>query len=350
MFFNTLILKIIQRTAGLLITAFLLHACSNTALREHTIQGSTMGTQFTIKVLLPANSPLIKHLSNDVNQRLEKLNQSLSNWQSDSELSRFNAYTSTQWQPLSEDLYNVMQEANIIHQQSQGKFDVTLSPLIDLWGFGPIKHTAYPSPSRIQSALKNVGQARLIQLKDTPPSMKKQQADVQINLSALAKGYAIDQLAEYLISLEIDNFLVEIGGDLRTRGVNIKGQRWRVGIEKPNDLGHSIQSIIALDNQSIATSGDYRNFFVNASGQRMSHIIDPTTGYPITHKLSSVTVINQTAMRADALATALLVLGEKEGLALANKHNIAALFIRRDANSRYSTSLSQTFKSLYPEQ
>ncbi len=326
----------------------LLQACdsSSSTLQAHTIEGKTMGTHYTIKVLLPKNSDLISTLPKQIKSTLEKVNKALSNWDKESELSIFNSSTSTDWQTISPYFYEVMQEADTINQQSNGMFDVTLSPLINLWGFGPGEYAINPSSEVIETALQQIGQSTLIKLKSEPRSIKKKQANLSINLSAIAKGYGIDQIALLLNKQNIKNYIVEIGGDLITQGNNINGQDWRVGIEKPNDIGKTVQSVITLHNMAIATSGDYRNFYMK-DGKRISHIINPISGYPVSHNLASVTVIAKTAMRADGLATAFLVMGKNKGMKLADQLNISAYFITRQ-DKNYQTSSSKLFKKQFP--
>lgn len=330
------------------ISLVILQACesSSTQREAFTLRGETMGTSYSVKIVLSQNKTILDTLSNEIETTLESINNSLSDWKSDSEISRFNQNTSTQFQAISNHFYQVMHEAMIINKQSLGQFDVTLSPLINLWGFGPQTNASQPTPSIINEILNKVDQSALLTLKDNPPSLKKQQADVSLNLSSIAKGYAIDQIAAVLRQHHIQNYIVEIGGDLVTNGMNLNEQAWRIAIEKPNDLGQSVQAIIPLHSQAIATSGDYRNFY-RQDNKRLSHILNPKTGYPITHNLASVTVIESSAMRADGLATALMVMGEKEGLILANKLDIAVYFITRHDLS-YKTSKSNAFKDLYP--
>ena len=208
---------------------------------------------------------------------------------------------------------------------------MTVGPLVNLWGFGPVpRGDTIPSDTEIREALQKVGYTK-IHTQISPPAIKKDRPDIQIDLSAIAKGYAVDQVADYLDRSRVLDYLVEIGGELRAKGKNAEGTAWRVGIEKPVPNKRAVHQVLHLRDQAMATSGDYRNYF-EKNGQRFSHTINPRTGRPITHNLASVTVINPSSMRADAMATALMVLGPEVGYELAERQKLAALFILRDSD------------------
>ncbi|WP_319530259.1 FAD:protein FMN transferase [uncultured Cohaesibacter sp.] len=312
---------------------------------EYVLRGNTMGTSYTIKALHARGKVDEEALYQDIKKTLDEANDKLNNWTDDSEISRFNASTTTNWQEISPPFLEVLQEASRINKQSGGRFDITLSPLIDMWGFGPSDRQNPPSEVEIKAALNNVGQADLLEIRDTPAGVRKKKAPVSINLGAIAKGYSADLIGRTLEKHGISNYLVEIGGDLFAHGHNDYGVPWRVGIEKPDEKGRSVQLIVSVLDMGMATSGDYRNFYLDDEGRRMSHIIDPVTGRPVTHNLASVTVLAPTGMRADGLATALLVLGEKAGRELANKLKIPAYFITREADG-FATSSSEAFEAL----
>ena len=316
---------------------------------QYVLRGNTMGTSYTIKALHARNKVDEEALYNDIKATLDEANDKLNNWTDDSEISRFNASPSTRWIPISETFHEVLVEAMRIHDQSGGRFDITLSPLIDMWGFGPEDNPSLPTEKEIAGALNHVGQSDLLEVKDSPPALRKTKGPVSINLGAIAKGYSADLIARSLEKHGISNYLVEIGGDLITKGLNEQGVPWRVGIEKPDERGRSVQLVVSVRDMGMATSGDYRNFFLDEEGRRMSHIIDPVTGRPVTHRLASVTVLADNGMRADGLATALLVLGEPEGRALAEKLNISAYFITRDEAGGFVTSSSSAFDDLMAE-
>ena len=316
---------------------------------QYVLRGNTMGTSYTIKALHARGKVDREALYNDIKTTLDGANEKLNNWDKDSEISQFNTSPSTNWQDLSDPFYEVLVEANRIHAESSGRFDITLSPLIDMWGFGPEDNEDLPTETEIAGALANVGQADLLEVKDSPPALRKKRGPVSINLGAIAKGYSADLIARTLEKHGITDYLVEIGGDLIARGVNQIGVPWRVGIEKPDEAGRSVQLVVSVTDMGMATSGDYRNYILDEDGRRMSHIIDPVTGRPVTHNLASVSVLAESGMRADGLATAFLVLGEQEGRALADKLNVPAYFIMR-AEEGFKTSSSKAFAALMAAQ
>jgi thiamine biosynthesis lipoprotein len=201
-----------------------------------------------------------------------------------------------------------------------------------------------PSQADIQQALAQVGHSRLLHWNDSQKTLQKSHPDVSINLSAIAKGYGVDQVAGYLAATDITRYLVEIGGDLVTAGLNPEGKPWSIGIETPDALTQTVQTIVKLSGQAMATSGDYRNFF-EQDGVRYSHIINATTGWPIRHRTASVTVLAETAMAADGWATAMLSLGQAAGMELAEQHQIAVLFITKD-EKKFIINTSSHFETL----
>lgn len=309
------------------------------------LSGETMGTTFNITAIGEDLDETA--LAAAVEETLADVNAKMSNWDPNSEVSTFSASTSTDPMPVSEEFAFVMTAANEVHDKSDGTFDVTLGPLIELWGFGPrTPEDPVPSDAEIQAALNGVGQARLLTLDPEAGTLSKSNASVGINLSAIAKGYGIDAVAETLREAGIEDYLVEIGGDLVTKGQNDKDEAWRIGIEKPQAGSQTPQLIVSLDDLGMASSGNYKNFF-EQDGIRYSHIIDPITGRPITHRTTSVTVLAENAMMADAWATAMLALGQDKGLELAEEHKLAVYFISRDVTGgeeAYITVHSTAFK------
>jgi thiamine biosynthesis lipoprotein len=323
-------LRTIRRgSVFLLLLVFLLSACDKQEEKSKYAlhySDAIMGTSFTIKVpQLPAS------LSNDeaktqIKTLLDVLNGQMSTYQSDSELSLFNKSQSIEWQKVSLSLYSVLKQAKTISELSRGAFDITVGPLVNLWGFGPdpMKYIA-PNDGEVADKLLKVG-FRFLHFDEKTKKVKKQIPELYLDLSGIAKGYAVDQVGLLLEKQGISNYMVEIGGELRLKGENSKNKPWRIAIEKPSSDRQTIQKVLPLSDISLATSGDYRNFF-EANGVRFSHTIDPRTGKPITHKLASITILSDTTMKADALATALMVLGADEGYRIAEEENIAALFI-----------------------
>lgn len=304
----------------------LLVACADT-LPQKQFGGRTMGTTYTVKMVGRYDDEVMAVIRKEVEATLEDINRSMSTYIADSELSRFNRSDSVEWYRVSPALHQVVREALRVSNISNGAFDVTVAPLVNLWGFGPEHVERAPSPQQLKQAIAQVGY-RLLAIRDAPPALKKTHARVTADLSAIAKGYAVDALADVLSKYGVSDYLVEVGGELRVAGRTAKGERWRVGVEKPLSGGRMAFRILRMERGGIATSGDYRNYR-EYDGKRYSHELDPRTGYPVTHSTASVTVVAETAMTADALATALFVLGADAGLALAERMGIAAYFIER---------------------
>ncbi len=328
-----------------LFATILLSSCGEPKKQTTTLSGSTMGTTYQIKIIDLNKEVTAEQLHNDIKATLEDVNNNLSNWRKDSEITKFNISAETTPQTISKDFTTVMAESYRIHQLTNGRFDVTLAPLIKLWGFGPKNQKGrLPPDTAITEALTKVGMTKLLKFEENASTLQKLKPDVSINLSAIAKGYGVDRVAQIIEKHGAKNYLVEIGGDLYSKGMNAKGKPWVIGIEKPDYKGRTVQAIVKVSNKGTATSGDYRNY-VEKDGKRYSHIIDPVTGRPITHNLASVTVLSDNGMRADGLATALFVLGDKEGLKLAEDHKIAAFFIIRK-DGKFIEKSSSAYKAL----
>lgn len=307
------------------------------------VSGKTMGTTYNVTVVGAPDGTSEASLIDRIETVLADVNGKMSNWDPNSEVSLFNASTSTDSVTISASFAEVMSAANEIHALSGGKFDVTLAPLIELWGFGPKKPgDPIPSDAEIAGAMDLVGQDTVLELDGT--TLRKTAPEVSVNLSAIAKGYGVDQIAAALRTDGIDRYLVEIGGDLSTGGLNAEGNPWSIGIERPDTPVREVEEIVELSGKGLATSGDYRNYF-EEDGVRYSHIIDPTTGKPITHRTASITVIADNAMMADALATALLAVGSAEAFDIAERAGVAVLAIDR-ADDQFVTRTSAAFDAL----
>ena len=295
-------------------------------------EGQIMGTTFSVKVRHPTEVKL--ELISDA---LEAVNDRMSTYQPSSELSLINKLKAKEVMTLSSPLREVLNAARQVYQQSEGAFDIAVGPLVNAWGFGPNKERQMPSALEIEH-LKTLIGADSWTLNDQ--GVSRSSKDVYLDLSAIAKGYAVDRVALALDQAKVNNYWVEVGGEIRVKGLNGEGHFWRVGIERPAGKGkRRIFKIIDLNDQSLATSGDYRNRYVDSTGVTRSHTIDPTTGEPVTHTLASVSVLHEDCMYADAWATALNVLGAKRGLELANTHKVAALFITREGITNESQDL-----------
>jgi thiamine biosynthesis lipoprotein len=293
------------------------------------IEGQTMGTIFQVKIVQDDSIRIDKNfLQNEISEILKKVNSRMSTYIEDSEISLFNNYNNTDWYSISEDFAFVLERALEISKQSSGTFDITVGKLVNLWGFGSeLKEHTVPDNDQLAALMAITGYQHL-EVRLEPPSVKKDIPELYIDLSAIAKGFGVDKIAEYLDSKNVDNYLVEIGGEVRSSGTNQKNEPWKVGIEYP-DSPLSIYEVISLGSYSIATSGDYHNYFEN-NGIRYSHTIDPRTGMPISHKLASVTVVYKSCTLADAYATAINVLGPESGISFALEHKLPAYLIVRE--------------------
>ena len=319
-----------------------LAGCGNSDLPVyHELAGSALGTTYSVKLVEPPATADKELLRQEIGDLLIDVNDSMSTYLVDSELSLLNANRSTDWIHVSESLCGAIEEALSISAQTDGAFDITVGPLVNLWGFGPGEPVAEPPPeSRVRDLMEVTGHDHL-HTDCTIPAIRKARADVYVDLSAYAKGLAVDRIAELLDSQGVSNYLVEIGGELRVRGKNVQGRDWAIAIETPQFAGRSVQTVIGLTDTAMATSGDYRNYF-EYGGRLYSHTIDPRSGYPVDHNTASVTVIADRAAYADAMATALLVMGSESGLRLADELDVAAYFLLR-VGEEFEERSSPTF-------
>lgn len=312
-----------------LVFVFLLSGCANNNSIEKypfDYSGPIMGTSFSVKASTLPEGVGVNSIKFLIKERLEKVNQVMSTYLEDSELSKINHSSNIGAQFISPELFKVITAAKEVSRLSEGAFDMTVAPLVNLWGFGPDKmQSQAPAAKDIKKALTFVGYEKIL-LASRLMTLSKALEGVSIDLSSIAKGYAVDEVANLLEKQGITNYMVEVGGELYLKGKNLQGKNWRIAIEKPNAGKRELQRILPITNIAMATSGDYRNFF-EENGQRFSHTIDPRTGYPITHKLASVTVLSDTTMNADAWATALMVLGPEKGYKIAEQQKLAVLFI-----------------------
>lgn len=300
-----------------------------------------MGTSYNIKASKLPDSITLKEINNQAKQLLDKINGQMSTYQKDSELPLFNQNTSTDWIPVSPELFEVLKESLTISHLSYGVFDVTVGPLVTLWGFGPEKvTTAAPDEALIKVRLNQIGYNHL-KVKGGGLFVKKDVSGLYVDLSAIAKGYGVDQVGLLLERLGITDYMVEIGGEIRVKGKNNQGQPWQIAIEKPTAEKRAIEKVLAITDTGMATSGGYRNYF-EVDGVRFFHTIDPRTGRPINHKLASVTILSDTSMEADALATAMMVLGPDEGYQFAEQNHIAAFFIIK-SDKGFDEKISSAF-------
>lgn len=301
------------------------------------LTGTTMGTVgWSVTVFAdPADQA---DLRTTVEQVLAGVNQRMSTYRPDSEVSRFNASRDTGWFAVSADTAGVVQRARQISQATQGAFDITVAPLVNLWKFGPDKGAfSVPEPRQIEQGLKSTGY-RNLEVRIDPPALRKAIPELQIDLSAIAKGFAVDQVALALAEAGHPAFLVDVGGEIRAGGRKPDGKAWSVAVEKPSLHERLIWSVVSLTDQAMASSGDYRNFHM-VDGQRYSHTIDPRTGRPVADGPAAVSVIADDCMTADAVATAVMVLGGDDGKRLARELGVALLVLNPTSRDGEFTAL-----------
>jgi thiamine biosynthesis lipoprotein len=330
--------------------ALLLGACER-APPEVLLTGPAMGTTWTMRVVpeeVPADPAALRGL---VQEALDEVDLAMSTYRPDSAVSRFNASESTDWIEVPPALEEVVAEALRIGEASGGAFDITIAPVVALWGFGHSAPRSQPPADRdVAATLAATGQRHLT-VRTDPPALRKSLPGLTLDLDSIAPGYAVDLVAERLEAAGQQRYMIEIGGELRVRGRNARGERWRIGIERPEASGRSVDRVLQLESGAVSTSGDYRDFFESA-GIRYSHTLDPRSGRPVTHGLASVTVLRPTTVEADGLATALSVLGPAEGYELAERMGWAALFIERTPDglqhreTRAFTQAAETGESL----
>lgn len=336
--------RVVLASAVLVLALATLAGCSfEDEEKVWEISGPVFGTQYHINVVLKEDADRLENLASGIEEVLEEVDASMSTWRNDSELSRFNRLDDqSNWTGISRPLYEVLATALSVSELTGGAFDVTVGPVVNLWGFGPDARPEHvPADDELASRLHNIGYDKL-ELKDEPPALRAS-PNQYVDLSAIAKGYGVDAVARFLESEGLSAFLVEVGGEVRVSGRKPDGSAWRLAIEEPVSQQREINRVVALDSQAMATSGDYRNYY-ESEGQRFSHTIDPKSGKPIRHNLASVTVIADDCMTADALATAFNVMGVEQAKELAIRENIAAYFIVRGEGG-FETDYTPAFSS-----
>ena len=302
------------------------------------VEGQTMGTTYRVLARCPENLD-----AGRIDAVLASVNASMSNWDTDSEISRFNASPVGEWSTLSPPLAEVMRTALTLSAMSGGAFDVSVGALVNVWGFGPASTRQWPDDVELEVARLRTGFRHL----ELSGNRLRKTLDVSIDLSALAKGYGVDAVAAVVDAQGCADYLVEIGGEVRVRGKNRKGRPWLLGIEMPDGSG-SAHRLVALKEGAVATSGDYRNFFEH-EGTRYTHTIDPRVGMPVTHTLASASVVHGSAMWADGYATLIAVLGPEAGLAFADSNDLAAYLLVRTGDGFESRSTLRMASLLAPD-
>ena len=313
--------------------AFVLAGCDEGPAPVDHLRGLTMGTSYSIRLGETIAAGEAEALEERIAARLQDINNAMSTWDADSEISRFNASRAVDWIPVSPEFAAVAAAAVEVGEQSGGAFDPTVGPLVALWGFGPGRSreqaTTVPTAADLADARKVTGY-QFLEVRADPPALRKASLPaLQLDLSGIAKGYAVDVIADLLESEGITSYLVEIGGEVRAGAAKPDGSPWRIGIEAPHADERTVHRVLELTDSALATSGDYRAFLV-LDGRRHSHLIDPRTGRPVPDEsLGSVSIVAPTCQFADAMATALYVLGPEEGPRLAESQKLNTVFLMR---------------------
>ena len=297
---------------------------------QYTISGNTMGTTYLVKIITPNNNYEIGSIEKSIDSLLIQLNKQMSTWDPESEISQFNSWNSKVPFAVSNDFLNVVKKSITISKNTGGLFDPTVFDLMSLWGFGPNPRSGFPDMEDVNRVLEHTG---IGQIEITDSVLVKRNKRCKLDLNAIAKGYGVDKTFELLNQRGFNNIFVEIGGEVKCSGKNIKNKNWSIGIEDPSDDGNyekKISAIISVPNGAIATSGNYRNI-VDLDGEILGHTINPQTGFPIQTDVLSVSVLSNSCMESDAWATALMAMNHQTGFALVeNQSNINAVWILVD--------------------
>ena len=325
--------------AFIAVLALLAAGCAR-APQELAISGPTMGTTYSIKVASAPDDLDANALRLAADEVLARIDRSMSGYRADSEISRFNASTSTDWYAVSADLATVVDYALQVSRESGGTFDVTVGPLVAAWGFGaegePIN---LPDDARLAELKAQIGYEKL-QARLDPPALRKSIPTLSVDLNGIAPGYAVDLIAQRLRDLRVSHFMIDIGGEVRAQGRNARGEPWRIAVERPVDAEPEPYAIVQLSDAAVTTSGEYRHYY-DRDGHRYSHTIDPRTGRPVEHSLASVVVIGPTSMHADAWATVFNVLGAEAGRELASRLAMPVMFIEARGAELHSVATPQ---------
>lgn len=287
--------------------------------------GAIMGTTYHIKVAAAMTDPESTGTAKAIEDALKSVDQKMSTYKPDSEVSRLNASPAGVPVTLSDETFEVFEKGLQVNRESDGAFDITVGPLVNAWGFGPEGPAHSPGDDELAALLALVGPDK-ISLNSETRTVTKAADGVYCDPASVAEGYAVDQVAELLQARGYGDYMVEVGGEVRTAGKNARGASWKIAIEKPVDEGRVIQRVVGISGVSLSTSGNYRKFYI-VDGRRVSHAINPKTGHPAEHSLASASVIHPNCALADAYSTAIMVLGEKDGLAFAEKLKLPVLLL-----------------------
>lgn len=323
----------------------LLAGCDRSEQAQPTVlEGKTMGTFWRVS-LVEIDAQRAQALQQKIQAQLDADDRLMSTWKSDSALMRFNHAASTAPWPVSAAMADIVTIALRVGEKTDGAMDITVGPLVNLWGFGPDKQPVVsPTQAQIDAAKARTGLQHLTVINRSGEQfLQKDLPDLFVDLSTVGEGYAADHLARLMEQEGIARYLVSVGGALASRGMNAQGQPWRVAIQKPTDRENVAQAVVDINGHGISTSGSYRNYY-ELDGKRISHIIDPRTGRPIDHRLVSVTVIAPTALEADAWDTGLMVLGTDKAKKVVTREGLAVFMIMKEGDG-FTTWMSPQFSS-----
>jgi thiamine biosynthesis lipoprotein len=323
----------------LLVCFALMSACAR-APQELVLSGPTMGTTYIVKIVGTPSTVDAAAVRAALDSVLESVDREMSTYRPDSAISRFNASRSTEWFDVPLGLARVVAAAREVSVRSGGAFDITIAPLVEAWGFGPSGEPGVLPAEQALSVLRERTGYELLEVRLEQPALRKRHPELTIDVNGIAPGYAVDLLAERFVALGLKDFMIDIGGEVLTRGRNALGMAWQIAVERPvDDELPTPFTILQLENSSVTTSGEYRHYF-ERDGKRYSHTIDPRTARPI-ESFGSVCVVGSSTLLVDAWATALNVLGPEQGLALAEKEGIAAMYIVADGSELQAHASSE---------
>ena len=328
------------------VVAVLLSACAASAPARRTAEftGPSMGTTWIVKVVSGPDGLAgddSRAIDRGIRDELARINQLMSTWDTTSELSRFNQSSSLEPFPVAPETFEVFRWSVRLWDETGGAMDPSIAPLIDAWGFGVDRSATPPDDATLERLKADTGMS-LIEFDPDGRWVRKRRPGVRVDFSALAPGYAADRIAAGLAERGLTDFLIDVGGELVGRGTNAEGQAWQVAIERPQAEGRGVARVIPVVDRAISTSGDYRNFR-EVDGARVTHILDPRSGRPVQHTLASATVLDALAVRADALSTALMVMGPDEAMRFAMEHSMPALFLIRRPDGSFEERVSPAF-------
>ncbi len=332
---------------GALVAAPIVTGCGERAAPALlAFSGPTMAGRYSVKVARAGkmSDAAARALGRGLFQAVDAVDRGMSTYRPESELMRLNAHRAEAPLAVSPALAEVLGKAHAVSRASDGAFDVTIGAIVNAWGFGPRGRGRLPRPDEIAALRERVSWAALM-VDPRAGTVTKTRPEAFADLSGVAQGYGADRIAAELEARGLGDYLVEVSGEVRARGVNAEGAPWRIGIERPEGGARTVQFVVPLSNRSLATSGDYRNFF-EQDGRRYSHEIDPATGAPVAHRLGSVSVVHSDCATADAWATALFVLGPQRGVRLAEAQDLAAYFIVRGPDGHFAEIQTGAFAAL----